>query len=106
MEKVTPEATVAFEKEEMTEEQREQFLNGNPTRKEVANFIGGYVMNEVVPNIIDYVNQKDNHNLALISVCQAVLVSQGIISKEEMDALMKNWENNQDKPKTPIGVVK
>ena len=101
----------SFDDSDMSPEEREEFLNGTPTRAEVANFVGGYLSNDVLPQLIGYINQQDNRNLALISVCQAVLVSQGIISKENMDTLISDWnkKNKKDmnKKSTNIpGVIK
>lgn len=105
------EFSMSMNTSDMTPEEREEFLNGTPTRAEVANFVGGYLSNEVIPQLIGYINQQDNRNLALISVCQAVLVSQGVISKENMNKLISDWSkknsNNNNKKSTDIpGVIK
>lgn len=101
--------STSFDSSDMTSEEREEFLNGTPTRAEVANFVGGYLANDILPQLIGYINQQDNRNLALISVCQAVLVSQGIISKENMDKLISDWSKrgteNEDSSNIP-GVIK
>ena len=92
---------ISFESSNMSPEEREEFLNGNPTRAEVANFVAGYLSNDILPQLIGYINQQDNRNLALISVCQAVLVSQGVISKENMDTLISDWnKKNKNKNKS------
>ena len=93
--------SASFDNTDMTPEEREEFLNGTPTRAEVANFVGGYVANDILPQLIGYINQQDNRNLALISVCQAVLVSQGVISKENMDKLIADWKKKGIETKVP-----
>lgn len=102
-------ASASFDNTDMTPEEREEFLNGTPTRAEVANFVGGYLANDILPQLTGYINQQDNRNLALISICQAVLVSQGVVSKETMDKLIKDWNKkgieNKDSPNIP-GVIK
>lgn len=106
------EVNTSFDDSNMSPEEREEFLNGTPTRAEVANFVGGYLANDILPQLIGYINQQDNRNLALISVCQAVLVSQGVISKENMDRLISDWnkkESNRKSNKTSSdipGVIK
>lgn len=102
--------SASFDNNDMTPEEREEFLNGTPTRAEVANFVGGYLSNDILPQLIGYINQQDNRNLALISVCQAILVSQGVISKENMDTLISDWNKKKDntnkKPTDIPGVIK
>ena len=101
--------SASFDNTDMTPEEREEFLNGTPTRAEVANFVGGYLANDILPQLIGYINQQDNRNLALISVCQAVLVSQGVISKENMDKLISDWnkKGTENKGSSNIpGVIK
>ena len=106
------EVNASFDDSDMSPEEREEFLNGTPTRAEVANFVGGYLANDILPQLIGYINKQDNRNLALISVCQAVLVSQGVISKENMDRLISDWnkkESNRKPNKTSTdipGVIK
>lgn len=107
----SPQASVSFDtpKVDMTPEEKSKFLSSNPTRQEVATFVSAYLANEVLPSVIDYVNHHDNRNLALISVCQSILISQGIITKEEMDTLVKNWEETRGGNKSSSnipGVVK
>ena len=102
-------APASFDNTDMTPEEREEFLNGTPTRAEVANFVGGYLTNDILPQLIEYINQQDNRNLALISVCQAVLVSQGVISKEDMDKLITDWNKRRTENKGSsniLGVIK
>ena len=98
-----------FNNPDMTPEEQEKFLNEHPTRGEVANFVGQYLANDILPQVIGYINQQDNRNLALISICQAVLISQGVISKEQMDELVNNWNNKKekkDKDSSIPGVIK
>lgn len=108
-ENIDVDTSASFDNTDMTPEEREEFLNGTPTRAEVANFVGGYLANDILPQLIGYINQQDNRNLALISVCQAVLVSQGVISKENMDKLISDWNKrgteNKGSPNIP-GVIK
>lgn len=103
-------ASTSFDNTDMTPEEREEFLNGTPSRAEVANFVGQYLANDILPQLVGYVNQQDNRNLALISVCQAVLVSQGVISKDNMDKLISDWNKKgttENKGVTNIpGVIK
>lgn len=94
--KTTPHANVSFQPpSEMTPEERMKFLNECPTRQEVANFVSAYLSTEFLPSLLTRINQQDNRNLALISICQSVLISQGIITQNEMEALMRNWEQAQ-----------
>lgn len=94
--KTTPRANVSFQPpSEMTPEERMKFLNEHPTRQEVANFVSAYLSTEFLPGLLTHINQQDNRNLALISICQSVLISQGIITQDEMEALMQKWEQAQ-----------
>lgn len=79
----------------MTPEERMKFLNEHPTRQEVANFVSAYLSTEFLPSLLTHINKQDNRNLALISICQSVLISQGIITQDEMEALMRKWEQAQ-----------
>lgn len=94
--KTTPHANVSFQPpSEMTPEERMKFLNEHPTRQEVANFVSAYLSTEFLPSLLTHINKQDNRNLALISICQSVLISQGIITQDEMEALMRKWEQAQ-----------
>ena len=113
-----PIASVEFPPDkEMTPEEKERFLNGNPTRLEVSNFVSSYISNEFLPSLLEYINSHDNRNLQLISICQAVLISAGITDQETMDTLLAQWEAAQKsqaqqgsappkKPASPSGVIK
>ncbi|MCM1216764.1 MAG: hypothetical protein NC548_19860 [Lachnospiraceae bacterium] len=102
---------------QMTPEEKEQFLSENPTRMEVANFVSSYLSNEFLPGLLEYINSRDNRNLQLVSICQAVLISAGITDQKTMDTLLSQWEAAQktqgqqgstppEKPTSPPGVIK
>lgn len=94
--KTAPHANVSFQPpSEMTPEERMKFLNEHPTRQEVANFVSAYLSTEFLPSLLTHINKQDNRNLALISICQSVLISQGIITQDEMEALMRKCEQAQ-----------
>lgn len=94
--KQQPVASVQFPTDKaMTPEEKEDFLAENPTRLEVANFVSSYLSNEFLPSLLEYINRRDNRNLQLISVCQAVLISQGVVDQKTMDSLIEQWEAAQ-----------
>lgn len=113
-----PITSVEFPPEkEMTPEEKERFLNDHPTRLEVSNFVSSYLSNEFLPQLLEYINGRDNRNLQLISICQAVLISAGIADQETMDTLLAQWEAAQraqnqqsatapETPTSPPGVIK
>lgn len=101
--KTAPCANVSFQPpSEMTPEERMKFLNEHPTRQEVANFVSAYLSTEFLPGLLTHINQQDNRNLALISICQSVLISQGIITQDEMEALMRKWEQAQQQAENAV----
>ena len=76
---------------EMSAEEKETFLNGVASRREITEFLNGYFLNEIVGSILDNTNQRDNYAISLIGLIFHVLVDKKVISQQEMDALFAQW---------------
>jgi len=90
-----PVSSVHIDDHELSPAEKKVFFEEKVSRGEVASFVEGYMTHDVLPGIMSYVNSQCNHNLGLISVCQAIMVDSGMITQEKMSELFQNWEKSQ-----------
>lgn len=77
-----------FDTSTMTEEEKQEFLQGTPTRGEVANFVEHFFTDQVSPQLLDYINLKTNLVSSQSAIALSILIKAGLISQEDVNILI------------------
>ena len=77
--------------DEMTEEEKESFLDETITRREAMNFIDGYMQEHILPELQQQISSQYNSAYAMIHVLESLLIHSGICTLEEIQQCYKDY---------------
>ena len=91
----TPFVKMDVDDRKMTPEEEHQFLQGTPTRFEVSSFVAQYSQNNLMPYILAYLDRQLKQVVNAVSVLQALIVSSGLATEDEVKDLIQSFQEKQ-----------
>lgn len=82
---------------EMSEQERQAFMNEPVTRAEVSNFVDGYINGQVIPQIMNAVGKELFHLRSMNTVLQTFIINAGICTEDELVKAYEDFIKEQTK---------